>query len=311
MIITVTLNPCIDRAILVNKLQIDMLNRCISSRVDAAGKGINVSIYLSALESNSIATGFLGILNNQIYFDTFKKYGVENDFVFVDDYTRTNIKIIDVFSKQQTDFNEKGFKVEDFHKKELINKLNNLCDKNSFVVFSGSMPVNFTTEDYKCLVDLALSKGAKVIVDSEGENLKYAIEKKVFLIKPNIHEFEQLLNTKINNINIIAKNAKEICNKGVENVIVSLGSEGAIFVRKDIVYYSKCIDIEVKSTSGAGDSMVAAFLNGIQNNMSFEEIVKQCLAVSQARIMMEGALPGEKETINKLLKEIVLERIEC
>lgn len=311
MIITVTLNPCIDKCLLVNNLQINKLNRCIDTRIDAAGKGINVSIYLSSLNTKSIATGFLGSLNKQIYENTFKKYFIDSDFVFVNEYTRTNIKVIDITKNEQTDISEKGFKVEEFHKKELFFKLSNLCDDNSFVTFSGSMPINFTNEDYKKLVDLAINKGAKIIIDSEGENLKYAIEKKVFLIKPNLNEFEGIFNEKLTNIFLLAKKAKEICNRGVENVIVSLGSKGAIFARANKVYYSKCIDVKVKSISGAGDSMVAAFLNGTQNNMPFEDIVKQCMAVSQARIMMEGTLPPENNTINKLLKEIVVEKIEC
>ncbi len=310
MIFTVTLNPCIDKFLLVEKLHINKLNRCIDTRMDAAGKGINVSIYLSALNTKSIATGFLGCLNKQIYCDTFNKYEIENDFVFIDDFTRTNTKVVDVTKNEQTDINEKGFKVDDYYKKELKNKLINLLDKNSYVVFSGSMPVNFTNEDFKELVDLAINKGAKVVVDTEGDKLKYAIQKKVYLIKPNIYEFEAIFNEKFNDIKLVAKKAKQLCKNGVENVIVSLGSDGAIFARKNLVYYSKCMDVKVKSISGAGDSMVAAFLHGTQNNMQFEEIAKQCMAVSQARIMMDGTLPANKDTINKLLKEIVVEKIE-
>ena len=309
MIYTVTLNPCIDKALIVNKLELNELNRAVSSRTDASGKGINVSITLSVLDTKSIALGFMGAPNKQLYDETLQNYNVESDFVYINSSTRTNTKIIDLFTNKQTDVSESGFPVEEFQKEQLFLMLSKYIDSSSIVDFSGSMPKNFSHSDYRKLVELALSKGAKVIIDSEKENLSLAIEKKVLLIKPNQYEFENYLGVEFTNKKDIANAALEMCKSGVENVIVSLGKDGCIFATKENVFYSKTLDVPVKSITGAGDSVVAAFISGYSKNLPYEDIIKLCMATSNACVMTDGSLPAEKDTINELIKKIEIEKI--
>lgn len=309
MIITVTLNPCIDRTLKVNSLQINAMNRCVSTQTDYRGKTVNVSISLALLGFKSIATGFLGIYEKDQYQNEFDKYGFNGDFVFVNANTRINTKIIDLSTNEQTDVNESGFFVSDEEKNILKEKIGKLCKKDDFVILSGSMPLGYSHSDYSLLVQEIKSAGAKLVIDSEKENLKTAIENKVFLIKPNQFEFETFLEKKFNDVKEIGFEAKKIVDFGVENVIVSLGENGAVFANSENIYYAKPLQVDVKSTCGAGDSVVAGFLSANLKGMSYKDAIRLAVATSSACLMTEGTLPAEKKEVDFLFNQVEIEKI--
>lgn len=309
MIITVTLNPCIDRTLKVNSLQINSMNRCVSTQTDYSGKAINVSNTLSVLGIKSIATGFLGLYEKEQYENEFNQYGFDGDFVYVDANTRINTKIIDLSTNEQTDVNESGFFVNDEQKNTLKEKIFMLCKKDDLVILSGSMPLGYTHLDFADLIKELKLIGAKVVIDSEKENLKTAIENKVFLIKPNEFEFETFLGKKLNNVKEIADEAKKIADLGVENVIVSLGEQGAIFANNKNIYYVNPLKVIVKSTCGAGDSLVAGFLSGIIKGMNFADAISLAVATSSACLLTEGTLPAQKKDIDFLFNKVEMKEI--
>jgi 1-phosphofructokinase len=285
------------------------MNRCISTQTDYRGKTINVSITMAVLGIKSIATGFLGVYEKEQYLNEFNRYGFESDFVFVNANTRINTKILDLSTNEQTDVNESGFFVNDEQKNILKEKLLKLCKKEDMIILSGSMPTGFTHFDFADLIMKLKKIGAKVVIDSENENLKSAIENKVFLIKPNEFEFETFLGKKLNIIEEIAFEAKKIADFGVENVIVSLGEKGAVFANSNKVYFAKPLKVDVKSTCGAGDSVVAGFLSGILNGLSHLDAIKLSIATSTACLLTEGTLPAEKKDVDFLFNKVEIEEI--
>lgn len=307
MIITITFNPALDKTVEIDNFNLDKVNRISSIRLDAGGKGINVSKVIKVLGGESKAVGILaGRTGDYIkrYLDSEK---IENDFIFIEGETRTNIKIIDKFNHTNTDVNECGPKVSEEELQKLWNKLSGNLTSEDIVIFSGSIPGNLSKGTYGEWISKIKEKGAKTILDADGEVLKIGINSAPYLIKPNIHEIESMFEKKVRSIEEVVVFSKSIIESGVETVAVSLGKVGAIFVNKEYSIYAHGIETEVKSTVGAGDSMVAALAYSIDKGYSFEKAAKLAVATGTANVMTSGTEPGKLETIIMLEKQVKLE----
>lgn len=309
MIITVTLNPALDKTIEIDDFKIDNVNRIVSTRVDAGGKGINVSKVIKELKSKSIALGFLGgSSGNQIknYLDDIT---IDNNFLPLKGETRTNTKIFDKVNNTHTDINESGPSLSEEDIINIKEKIMEICKKDSLVVLSGSVPSGVSTSIYGDMIKDIKNKGGKVILDAEGELLMQGIKAGPYLVKPNIEELEKAFNIEINNEDELIKTAKRILEYGVKYVVISQGSEGSLFITNDKIAKVKGIKVKVKSTVGAGDSMVAALAIATEMDYSFEEAIKLACATSTANVMTEGTQTGRLVDIEKIKKEIIISYI--
>ena len=306
MIITVNLNPALDKTIEIDEFKIDGVNRIVSTRVDVGGKGINVSKVIKELRHKSLALGFLGgSSGNQIknYLDDLN---IKNDFLSVKVETRTNFKIIDKVNNTHTDINENGSSLSEENIINIKEKIMEYCTEKSLVVLSGSVPGGTSSGIYGEIIIAVKNKGGKVILDADGELLMQGMKAGPYMIKPNIDELEKAFGISINNENKVIETAKKILEYGVKYVVISQGREGAIFISHDKVAKVNGIKVEVKSTVGAGDSMVAALAIAVEENYSFEEAIKLACATSIANVMTEGTQTGKAEDIEKLKKQILI-----
>lgn len=310
MIITITLNPAIDKTISISDFKVDHVNKIESQRIDPAGKGINVSKVIKALNGESIALGIIGgETGNEI-----KRYlndkGIKNDFVNVDKKTRSNLKIVDYVNHTFTDINEQGAFVNEIKQKEIVNKILEYANKDNLLVLSGSAPGGFDKTIYKEIVEKAQAKGAKVILDASENLFLEGIKSAPYLIKPNVHELEVALNVSIKTHSDIVRAARKIIELGVKLVVVSDGGNGSIFVTKEEAFIAKGIKVEVKSTVGAGDSMVAAIAYGLDQKLELKDIMVLASAVSTANVMTEGTQTGDLSIIESLKEKVRIEKID-
>ena len=306
MIITVTLNPALDKTIKIDEFKIGSVNRIVATRVDAGGKGINVSKVIKELQQESLALGFLGGSSGNHIKSYLDDLNINNDFIFVKGETRTNIKIIDRVNNTHTDINENGpsLVIEDITR--IKEKIMKYCKQDSLVVLSGSVPSEVQGDIYSEIIKDIKSKGGKVILDADGELLIEGIKAGPYMVKPNIEELEKAFGISIDNQDEVIEVAKRILAYGVKYVVISQGSEGSIFISQDKVAKVPGIKVEVKSTVGAGDSMVAALAIAVEQDYSFEEAIKLACATSTANVMTEGTQTGRFIDIEKLKKEIVI-----
>jgi 1-phosphofructokinase len=309
MIITVTLNPALDKTIEIDEFIIGSVNRIVSTRVDAGGKGINVSKVIKELQHESIALGFLGGSSGNHIKSYLDDLNINNDFIFVKGETRTNIKIIDKVNNTHTDINENGPSLVEEDIIKIKEKVMKYCKPDSLVVLSGSVPSEVNSDIYSEIIKDIKSKGGKVILDADGELLIQGIKAGPYMVKPNIDELEKAFGISINNQDEVIKVAKKILEYGVKYVVISQGSEGSIFISNDKVAKVNGIKVEVKSTVGAGDSMVAALAIAVEKDYSFEEAIKLACATSTANVMTEGTQTGRVVDIEKLKKEITISYI--
>ncbi|WP_338473116.1 1-phosphofructokinase [Niallia sp. XMNu-256] len=301
MIYTLTLNPSIDYIVqLDTELKIGELNRSQREMKFPGGKGINVSRVLQRMGLESKALGFIGGFTGQ-YIENYlaiEKIGI--DFVQISDDTRINIKLKD---GQETEINGNGPTIHEEAINELLNKIKKLT-KEDLIILSGSIPSSLPTNIYEEIINNCMETGTEFIVDVGGELLKNVISFRPFLVKPNHHELGDLFQKKLHTAEEVLPYAKELVKMGAQNVIVSLAGEGAVFVNKTSAYKATVPKGEVKSSVGAGDSMVAGFLAKYVQTNDVEKSFKYSVASGSATAFSLDLCT--KESVENLLNEVVI-----
>jgi 1-phosphofructokinase len=305
MIITVTLNPAVDKTVEINDVHINRVNRVLSVRLDAGGKGINVSKIIMSLGGESRAIGFLGGKAGVFIKEYLDNMGIANDFVVIKGETRTNLKIVDPLQHTNTDINEMGPEITSEDIQQIDNYISHTVGEKSVMVFSGSVPPNMENDIYQKWIHSAKQKGARTLLDADGDLLRLGIEAGPYLIKPNIHELERLLARKIVSIEEAVECSRILMEKhGIEIVVVSMGEKGALFLNKEVTIFAEGITVDVKSTVGAGDSMVAALAYAIDEGYAFEKAATLAVAAGTANVMTCGTEPSSLNVIEELERKV-------
>lgn len=273
-VITVTLNPALDKTVLIDKFDVGGLNRVKSSRTDPGGKGVNVAKVLNNLKVNVKATGLIAGIQGNLLLDYLNNSGIDSDFHKIAGETRTNLKIVEETSNITTEVNEPGFTVLGNDLEAFKVKLLEQMSKASFLVLSGSLPPGVNEDIYYELIMIAKSKGVKTILDADGQALINGIKASPYAIKPNIHELQNLTGRKLKTTKEIVQSARSLLAEGIEVIVVSMGAEGALLINKTHCYKAKTFEITPKSTVAAGDSMVATFVYAMLNNYHTKELLQ-------------------------------------
>ncbi len=308
MIYTVTLNPAVDKTVEINNFSVGAVNRVLSMRRDAGGKGINVSKVLASLGGRSVAMGILGGASGGYIKDYLDGQGIANDFVYIEGETRTNLKVVDSCRGTNTDINEPGPFISANDLDKLLQKLIDNVEADSIVIFSGSVPNSIDNGIYARWIEAVQRKGVRAVLDADRDLLKNGIKAAPYLVKPNIHELGQLFDTVIKDAVEAERYAKRLIEEhGITMAAVSLGEEGALFVEKDRSLLSHGIKVGVKSTVGAGDALVAALAYSMDIGADFEESVRLAVACSAANVTTSGTQPAERDLIEELKKQVSFE----
>ena len=287
MILSICPNPSIDCTIEMDNLNVGRLNR-IDNKVETySGKALNVAIGVARLNEQCLATGFMFNNHRRMFEDVLEREGIKHQFVYNPGNARTNYKIIDKKS-MLTEINDRGEQVSEEKQQELLELTANLSSKAKIAVISGSVPKGVDYDYYGKLAS-TIPNDVKVIIDAEKEGTLSAIKsRKIFMVKPNLTELEKFCNMAVRTKQDIVLASKKYIDLGVENVLVSMGTEGAILTNGVDSYYCKSASVAVNSTVGAGDSMVAATCVGVQKGYPMEEILKMAVAAGTAAVTTSG-----------------------
>jgi 1-phosphofructokinase len=310
MVITVTLNPAMDKTLIVDNFRAGVVNRASGLRYDIGGKGINVSKVLKNLDIDSVSTGFLGGIWENSFKEELEERKIAFDFVHIGGNTRTNTKIVDNVNKMFTDVNESGPEISKKELDCLIQKFSELCKSGDIVVLSGGVSSSIPTDIYKTLTETAKKKGAFVILDADGDLLSEGIKALPHAIKPNEHELGKLLCTDNNNRNEIVKGALRLKDNGISRLMISLGSKGAIYISDEGVYFAEALEVEVKGTVGAGDSMVAGLIYSIINKLDAVDTLKFATACGAASVTLDGTEACTLGQVQSLFNRVNVMKIE-
>ncbi len=305
MIYTLTLNPALDYVVKTEEFLPGGLNRMQSEQLFVGGKGINVSRVLKTLGVSSTAMGFVAGFTGKEIEEGLTKEGIKTDFVRLDrGNSRINIKIK---SRQETELNAKGPKVDTSAKEQLFEKLDSL-EKGDILVMSGSNANGLSDDIYAVIMQSLGGRGIDFVVDTSGELLKKSLCFKPWLIKPNKQEMEQFFDCRIESTDRALLYAKRFLEYGPKNILLSLGKEGAILVdSRENAYKVTAPSGKVVNTVGAGDSMVAGFLAGCCSYENIEDRLRLAAAAGSATAF-SGDL-AKKETIMDLFDKVMIEKI--
>lgn len=309
MIITVTLNPAVDKTITIDSFKTNSVNRVLKSRKDAGGKGINVSKVLMELGEKSVATGFLGGETGLSIKHYLERINIKDKFITVEGETRENLKIVDPINNTFTDINDIGPSINQINIDRLKETIDELTIENELIVFSGSIPNGCPEKIYKELIEVAHKNDAYVILDTYGKPFELALEGKPNLIKPNIEELEGYFNQKLKTVGEIVNTVqRKIIQEGIETVVVSLGEKGALLINEACYYKTEGVKVKVKSTVGAGDAMVAGIAFSIMNGFDGKQQLLYGSAAATGNIMTPGSQTGDIDTIKELLEKISIKK---
>lgn len=310
MIVTLTLNPAIDRTIKIDRINPKDVTRVKKTIRDAAGKGINVSKVIASLGGDTVCSGFLAGVNGEYIKKALDKLHIENSFIDVQGETRENIKLHETELSNVIEINEQGPSITTSELDKLTNTLYSLLKQGDILVISGSIPKGVPNEYYKNIIEHFNHQDVKTVLDTSLDLLKISIEGKPFLIKPNLFELEKLCGKSLSSVEAILIEAKNIVNNGIKEVIVSLGKDGVLYVNKEKVYKVTVPEVDVESTVGAGDSFVAGYSYGLDSKKTIEQNLLYAASVATASCMTEGTQPGSIDDINEIYKNTKIEEVE-
>jgi len=283
MIITVTLNPSIDRTLEVPGMGVGKLLKGHVRANVAAGKGVNLSNILAILGVQSTVTGFAGRAQMGLFKDMERqtKNLIKCEMAEIRGDTRISTTIIDPKRKGETHIREFGPSIRTEEKKALERKLSRFVRKGDLVVFGGSPAQNFSQRDFGRLLDIAIRKKGRAVIDASAKELKTGLKIGVSAIKPNKYELQDLLGKKLRNMKQIISEGKKLL-KHCDKVIVSLGKQGALLLSKELAVFARAPEIKAVNSVGAGDALLAGYLAASSSGKSEEEALRQAVACGSA-----------------------------
>ncbi|MGN1192885.1 MAG: 1-phosphofructokinase [Dorea sp.] len=309
MIITVTMNPAIDKTVEIHRLVPGGLNRIQKVEYDAGGKGINVSKTIHELGGTSIATGFLGGNAGKTIENVLNERNIKNDFIWVEGETRTNTKVFEE-NGEVTELNEPGPVIGEEQLKALMDRLEAYADENALFILAGSIPSGVDKQIYADIIRLVHAKGAKVLLDADGDLFRNSLDAVPDMIKPNRVELEEYAGIDYRSSDEEILNlARELLGRGIDTVAVSMGKSGAMLIRNGFEVKCPALAVKAHSTVGAGDAMVAALAYSYDQKLGHEETARLCMATSAGAVTTVGTKPPKKEVVEELKKQVIIERI--
>ena len=300
MIYTVTLNPSIDYVVRLDKLTTGITNRTISEEYYFGGKGINVSCVLAQLDAESTALGFIAGFTGEAINKGIQNNKITTDFINLEKgISRINIKIK---TDDETEINGQGPHISENELEMLYEKIDRITDDDTLVI-AGSVPSTMPDDVYERILKRVSGKSVKIVVDATKKLLLNSLKFKPFLIKPNLQELCEIFSTEIDNDEKIKNYAEILQGMGAQNVLVSLGKDGAILLDEfKNIHKIGVVEGKPINTVGSGDSMVAGFLAGYEKEKSYAYALKLGTACGNATAFSSGL--ADKVKINEIMNKM-------
>ena len=319
MILTVTLNPAVDKTYRTEELFCGRVNRMRSVTNIAGGKGINVSKILRQYDCEVTATGFLGGFPGQWIESELRRTGMNCEFIKIGQETRSSMNVV-ADNGYVTEILEPGPQIAEAEMEEFLERFDRLLPGSSIVVLSGSVPQGVPEDIYAELIRRAQAQGKETILDTSGELLRKGIEAAPTAIKPNRREMEYVIGHKLNGrdgLLLVASDlhgspeaAAFLRRNGVHMAAVSLGSKGLLMAGEEGLFYAKPPRVKTLNTVGCGDCVVASMVMSRTAGLGEEEMLRRAVALSAASAssLESGSVP--KELAESLYEEVEVERLQ-
>jgi 6-phosphofructokinase 2 len=303
-IMTITMNPCIDTNVGIDKVVAERKLRCGAPRREPGGGGINVSRAIRKLGGESLAVYTTGGPFGRLLKKLVAEERVKGQDLPIQDWTRESFIIYENSSGQQYRFGMPGPVLQDEEWQSCLDFIADSSPAAQFIVASGGLPQGVPQDFYARLTTIAKKLDTKVILDASGEALLTAVKEGVFMIKPNLREFRALFDGR-GELDP-AESAGELVEKGQsEVVVISLGAGGAIMVTKQGCERLHAPPVPISSKVGAGDSMVAGIVLGLAQGRSVLDAVRFGVAAGTAAVITAGTELCRKEDTERVYQKMI------
>lgn len=308
-ILTITANPALDLTGHLPGLTVGEVNLVASGHLHPAGKGINVARVLKDLGGQVVVSGFLGKENQAPFHALFQEEGLIDQFLVVPGATRINVKMVEA-NGRVTDLNFPGVEVDDEARQAFEQRLHALVAEVEYVVVAGSLPRGLMPAHLATWLQQLRAAGKKVIFDSSGAALTAGLAAQPFLIKPNEHELADWAGRPLDTEDELLAAARELQQRfGIEHVVVSRGADGVLWLAQNECWRGQPPRMQVVSTVGAGDSMVAGLCWGLSQNWSIEQTLRLASAVSALAVTQIGVGIADQQALADMMASIRVEQV--
>ena len=288
MIVTLTPNPSIDRAVFIDALRRGEVHRGGPGRIDPGGKGVNVSRALAAQSADTVAVLPIGGPEGHLLEELLDAAGVAHASVPVHGTVRMNISVLEP-DGTTTKLNEPGPDLTPAEVDALLDTTLQRAEGAQWVVGCGSLPPGAHADLYAVLVARVRGRGGHVAIDSSGAPFAAAVAAKPHLIKPNHEELAELVGHDLPTLGDVRDAARELVSNGIELVAVSLGGDGALLVTADVFAHARATITAPLSTVGAGDCMLAGLLHGLSTGLDPADALVTGVTWGAAAVTLPGS----------------------
>lgn len=307
MITTICLNPALDRTVTVDSLVPGQVNRIRSSRTDVGGKGVNVAVVCRRLGMEVQVIGCAGAEGSGKLRAALSAEQVGHAFNTVEGAVRVNMKVVALDGSGVTELNEPGPTLSAEDLDLFFDLAIEKTRQSDYVVITGSLPPGCPADTYRSLIE-ALAP-VPCILDVSGEALREGIKAKPYLIKPNHHELAATVGRELHTMEDIRQAAQIFVDAGVQHVVVSMGKDGALYVGAEGAFHAPEIPVQVRSTVGAGDSLVGGLLYGLVKQGCMREALRAGAAAGTASVMTEGTQLIIPSDFMRLLEQVHVQEL--
>ena len=305
-IVTITLNPAIDKSSSVDHVVAERKLYCKIPRFEPGGGGVNVSRAIKKLGGKSLLLYPAGGLTGKRLQELLNEEGLDHRPFFIKGVNRESLVILEESTGRQYRFGMPGTQIQKMEWEQFLRALVAMEPSPDYVVASGSLPPGVPADFYAQVAHIVKQRGAKVIVDVSGEALEQALKEGVYLIKPNVREFRKLVGEEIKEESQIKAEAQKMVKRGrCEVLVISLGAAGALVVSEDFAEHILPPTVPIISKVGAGDSMVAGITLNLARGKPLKESVLFGVAAGTAAVMTPGTELCRSEDTERLFESLV------
>lgn len=309
MILTITMNPAIDKVYIIDNYKLGEVHRPIKTVASAGGKGLNVAKVAKTMGEKVAATGLLGGSNGDFINNKVKELGIESRFIKVSGETRICVNVSDTVNQISTEILEAGPVVSEYEVDKFIKAYENMLNDVKVVTISGSLPKGISNDFYKVLIDIAKKHDKKVILDTSSKAFIEGIKAIPYMVKPNTDEIKQVYNGDVSTLEGLVKAIEHFKKMGVEVPVISLGKDGCIAGLDEGIYRFTIPPARVINTVGSGDSFIAGCAIGLEREMSQIDMIRMGMACGTANTQFAQTGYVEKELVDLYFGQVKVAEI--
>jgi 1-phosphofructokinase family hexose kinase len=305
-IYTVTLNPALDRSLIVSQIVFGEVLRANSSQLDWGGKGFNVSRALKALGQDSLAMGYVGGATGSLLERGLHSLGIQTDFTYIAGETRTNTVIIEAATEKYIKVNEAGPIIQPTEQAAFLDKVASRVAPGDIWAFSGSLPPGLAVDFYAKLIRLVQAKGALACLDTSGPALQAGVEARPFLVKPNLVEAQDCSGLKAGSDNDLLAIRNTFLAQGIQLLALSLGAHGLLLASPHQTVQARPPLVIARNPTGAGDCLLAGLIWALARDCPLPDAARWGVAAGTAAAVQEGTAVGSQAEVARLFSAVTV-----